>query len=178
MASKIDGVIDKLESMNAELNRVKRLILKTSLVPLPPKLKAPVIVAAESIDDTISDIYFSGVRTIADVVLPANVAQEVINNPNISMDQQGNIVDSAPGNKTPSKKPQKVTKKMKETRKVQSKAFKNANASGRLLNGSYRKGWDQSRIARMAQKECTKERIRLGLCDDPRKKKKSSKKRK
>ena len=69
------------------------------------------------------------------------------------------------------KKPRKVTKKMKQQRKIQSKAFKAANAKGRLQNGSFRAGYDQSRIARMAQKECTKERIRLGLCDDPKKKK-------
>lgn len=73
-------------------------------------------------------------------------------------------------------KPRKVTKKMRQQRKIQSKAFKNANAKGRKQNGEFRAGFDQSRIARMAQKECTKERIRLGLCDDPKKKKKGTRK--
>ena len=72
--------------------------------------------------------------------------------------------------------PRKVTKKMRQQRKIQSKAFKNANAKGRKQNGEFRAGFDQSRIARMAQKECTKERIRLGLCDDPKKKKKGTRK--
>jgi len=74
-------------------------------------------------------------------------------------------------------KPRKVTKKMRAQRKIQSKAFKNANAKGRKQNGEFRAGFDQARIARMAQKECSRERIRLGLCDDPKmKKKKGTKK--
>ena len=66
-------------------------------------------------------------------------------------------------------KPRKVTKKMRQQRKIQSKAFKNANAKGRKQNGEFRAGFDQSRIARMAQKECTSERQRLGLCEKPKK---------
>jgi len=73
-------------------------------------------------------------------------------------------------------KPRKVTKKMRQQRKIQSVAFKNANAKGRKQNGEFRSGFDQSRIARMAQKECTKERIRLGLCEDPKKRKKGTRK--
>jgi hypothetical protein len=107
--------------------------------------------------------------------------QAIINDPNIIMDEIGNVLElieplrDAGGFALPSKanvkKAQKVTKKMKMQRKIQSKAFANANAKGRLLNGNFRAGFDQSRIARMAQKECTSERIRLGLCEDPKKKK-------
>jgi hypothetical protein len=99
----------------------------------------------------------------------------IINDPTIAADNQGNIVqvmsDGEVSASTAAAKPRKVTKKMKMQRKIQSKAFKNANAKGRLQNGSFRSGYDQQRIARMAQKECTKERIRLGLCEDPKKKK-------
>jgi len=116
------------------------------------------------------------------------MTQEIINNPSVVMDDVGNIVELiqegaellSPGAFSAEKKPRKVTKKMKQQRKIQSTAFRNANAKGRLQNGTFRAGFDQSRIARMAQKECTAERIRLGLCDDPKKKskKKSSMKRK
>lgn len=116
-------------------------------------------------------------RTAAGELTP----QDIVNRSDIVMDEIGNVLElieplrDAGGFALPSKdtvkKVQKVTKKMKANRKVQSKAFKNANAAGRLLNGQFRKGWDQSRIARKAQKECTSERIRLGLCEDPKKKK-------
>ena len=56
---------------------------------------------------------------------------------------------------------------MKMQRKIQSNAFRNANAKGRKNNGEFRAGYDQSRIARMAQKECTAERVKQGLCEKP-----------
>lgn len=40
----------------------------------------------------------------------------------------------------------------------------NANGKARKKNGQFKKGWDQRRVMRFAQKECTKERERLGLC--------------
>ena len=69
------------------------------------------------------------------------------------------------------KKPRKVTKKMKQQRKIQSTAFRNANAKARKIDGTLRAGYDQRRIALMAQRECTKERQRLGLCEKPKRKK-------
>ena len=93
----------------------------------------------------------------------------------LTLDSNGAIsqITPRPGNQLLSmapaavKKPRKVTKKMKMQRKIQSEAFKNANAKGRKKDGTFRAGYDQSRIARMAQKECTKERQRLGLCEKP-----------
>jgi hypothetical protein len=177
MASKIDFVIDRLEVLTDDVNEIKRSGIP--LLPIPKPLKAALRTGSKQIDDLITDNYFGVVRGIADVVLPANVAMEVINNPNVLMDSNGAISQIPARPRGPmgailtgtEKKPRKVTKKMKQQRKIQSKAFKNANAVGRLQNGSFRAGYDQSRIARMAQKECTKERIRLGLCEDPKKKK-------
>ena len=141
-------------------------------------------------------IFDQGGKAIARLLIQADPLNRlddsttnIINNPQIVADEVGNVLElieplrDAGGFALPSapavKKAQKVTKKMKMQRKIQSKAFANANAKGRLQNGSFRAGYDQSRIARMAQKECTKERIRLGLCDDPKKmKRKSSAKRK
>ena len=49
-------------------------------------------------------------------------------------------------------------------------AMKNANSRARKKNGQLKKGMTQKKIARYAQLECTKERKRLGLCDDDMKK--------
>jgi hypothetical protein len=167
MASKIDKVLDRLESLTNDVNTLKRRVVASSIVPLPPKVKGALGSVLEASDNFITDAYFGTVRDIADVVLPANVAAEVINNPDIMIDQ-GQIV-RRPGGKviTTPKKPRKVTKKMRAQRKIQSNAFRNANARGRKKDGTFRSGYDQSRIARMAQKECTKERQRLGLCEKP-----------
>ena len=166
MASKIDKVIDRLEKLTNDVNEIK--LKAIPLLPVPPLVKGGARAIVPGFDQVVTDAYFDGVRAIADVVLPANSAREIINNPNVLMDSSGAISQITP--RPASKKPRKVTKKMKQQRKIQSTAFKNANAKGRLQNGTFRAGFDQSRIARMAQKECTKERIRLGLCDDPKKK--------
>lgn len=54
---------------------------------------------------------------------------------------------------------------------IMSRAMTNANQKARKKNGDFKKGMNQTTIARMAQKECTAERKRLGLCDDDMKKK-------
>jgi hypothetical protein len=167
MASKADRILDRLEEVTRELNDLKRKGIP--LLPVPPAVKSVLRTGTQRLDDVITDAYFDTVRGIADVVLPADVAREVINNPNVLMDSNGSISQITA--KPTTTKPRKVTKKMKQQRKIQSQAFKTANAQGRLQNGSFRSGYDQSRIARMAQKICTKERIRLGLCEDPKKKK-------
>ena len=46
-------------------------------------------------------------------------------------------------------------------------AMSNANTRARKKNGQLKKGMTQKKIARMAQRECTKERERLGLCEKP-----------
>ena len=172
MASKIDKVIDRLEILTNDLNEIKAKGI--GLLPVPKPVKGAIRAVSPTFDQVLTDTYFEGVRAIADVVLPADVAREVINNPNVLMDANGSISQITA--KPAAAKPRKVTKKMKQQRKIQSTAFRNANAKGRLQNGSFRAGFDQSRIARMAQKECTAERIRLGLCDDPKKKMKKKKK--
>jgi len=172
MASKVDKVIDRLEKLTRDVNEIKAKSI--GLLPVPPLVKGALRATSPLLDDVATDIYFDTVRSIADVVLPADSAREIINNPNVLMDSSGAISQITARPAVP--KPRKVTKKMKQQRKIQSTAFKNANAKGRLQNGSFRAGFDQSRIARMAQKECTKERIRLGLCEDPKKKMKKKKK--
>lgn len=128
---------------------------------------------AEQVNQVIADTYFDTVQAIADVILPADVAREVINNPNVLMDANGSIsqIPARPA----AAKPRKVSKKMKQQRKIQSNAFRNANAKARKKDGTLRAGFDQRRIALMAQRECTKERQRLGLCEKPKKRKSTRK---
>ena len=47
---------------------------------------------------------------------------------------------------------------------IQADALKSINKRARKKDGSFKKGWDQRRVMLLAQKECTKERERLGLC--------------
>jgi hypothetical protein len=176
MASKIDKVIDRLERLTNDVNEIKAKGI--GLLPVPKPVKGALRATSPLLDDALTDAYFGLVRDVADVVLPADVAREVINNPNVLMDASGAIsqITSRPGISLPMmmapeaaavKKPRKVTAKMKKQRKIQSTAFRNANAKARKKDGTLRAGYDQSRIARMAQKECTKERERLGLCEKP-----------
>lgn len=47
---------------------------------------------------------------------------------------------------------------------IQSNSLSAINKRARKKNGQLKKGWTQKKIMRLAQKECTKERERLGLC--------------
>ena len=173
LASKVDGLLKDLKTLTEEVNQLKRGVFTSPLVPLPKPLKARLALGAEATDRAITDAYFDTVQSVADVVLPANVAREVINNPNILMEANG-AISQIPARPV-QKKPQKVTSKMKKQRKIQSNAFRNANAKARKKNGELRAGFDQRRIALMAQRECTKERQRLGLCEKPMKRKSTRK---
>lgn len=185
MASKIDGVLDRLQELTEEVAQLKRGVTGSPLVPLPKPLKAGLVRLQEQTDPRIIETQFDVARAVADVVLPGAQAREIVNNPMIEMNERGQIIDlSGTGTSvftpiTPKTraKQRKVTKKMRQQRKIQSEAFRNANAKARKKDGSLRKGYDQRRIALMAQRECTKERQRLGLCDkqNARKKKKSKK---
>lgn len=180
MASKIDGVLDDLKKLATDVAELKRAVVSSPIVPLPPVVKSKLNTAQEVIDQRLIDAYFGVAGGVADVVLPAAVAREVINNPNVLMDTNGAISQIPASANTlvraqASPKPRKVTKKMRQQRKIQSKAFRNANAKARKKNGELRAGFDQRRIAQMAQRECTKERQRLGLCDKPMKRKSTRK---
>jgi hypothetical protein len=179
LASKVDGLLKDLQALTEQVAEIKRAVVASPIVPLPKPLKTKLGVAQEIVDPLLIDAYFGAVQNVADVVLPAAVAREVINNPNVLMDANGTIsqiprqmISSAAAT---SAKPRKVTKKMRMQRKIQSKAFRNANAKARKKDGTLRAGYNQRRIAQMAQRECTKERQRLGLCDKPMKRKSTRK---
>jgi hypothetical protein len=177
VASKIDGVLKELKNLTEDVTALKRAVVASPIVPLPKPIKSKLGVLQEVTDQRLTDAYFDTVQSIADVVLPAVAAREIINDPMITMDANGGISrrDSSGKTRSAAPKPRKVTKKMKMQRKIQSKAFRNANAKARKKDGTLRAGFDQRRIARMAQRECTKERQRLGLCDKPMKRKSTRK---
>ena len=181
MASKVDGLLKDLEKLATDVAALKRAVVASPIVPLPKPIKSKLGVIQEVTDQALIDAYFGTVQNVADVVLPAAVAREVINNPNVLMDVNGSISQipgrpMVPGRASAPAKPRKVTKKMRQQRKIQSKAFRNANAKARKKDGTLRSGYDQRRIALMAQRECTKERQRLGLCEKPMRKKKGTRK--
>jgi|TARA_R110000823_G_scaffold245873_1_gene369974 hypothetical protein len=53
--------------------------------------------------------------------------------------------------------------------------MKDANTRARKKNGQLKKGMTQKKVAVMAQRYCTKERQRLGLCEKPMKRRKRGK---
>jgi len=63
------------------------------------------------------------------------------------------------------RKPRIRSPKQKVNDQIQSIALKEINKRARKKDGSFKKGWDQRRVMLLAQKECTKERERLGLCE-------------
>ena len=62
------------------------------------------------------------------------------------------------------RKPRVRSDKQLVNDEIQSIALKEINVRARKKDGSFKKGWDQRKVMRLAQKECTKERERLGLC--------------
>jgi len=65
----------------------------------------------------------------------------------------------------PPRKPRVRSPKQKVNDKIQSVALTAVNKMARKKDGSFKKGWSQKKVMRLAQKECTKERERLGLCE-------------
>jgi hypothetical protein len=74
----------------------------------------------------------------------------------------------------PPRKPRVRTPKQRKNDEIQSVALTEVNRMARKKDGSWKKGWNQRRVMTQAQKKCTKERERLGLCKPKRKRKKTS----
>ena len=110
-----------------------------------------------------------------EVVLPPNLVK-IINDPDLVMDSNGEVMkkltystpptngfrskrsrgDFSMVSQFPFQKPKRTRKKTK-TDRTMSSCLKQANAKGKLKNGKFRKGWDQSRIMTYAHKLCRKE---------------------
>lgn len=81
---------------------------------------------------------------------------KAINDPKLMMTPRGEIIQRSSFQMWPMLKPKRTRKKTK-TDKTMSSCLKQANAKGKLKNGKFRKGWDQSRIMTYAHKLCRKE---------------------
>jgi len=67
------------------------------------------------------------------------------------------------------RKPRVRSDKQLVNDQIQREALTSINIRARKKDGSFKKGWNQRRIMLLAQKECTRERERLGLCKRKRK---------
>ena len=68
------------------------------------------------------------------------------------------------GSPVTTKKPRVRSDKQLVNDQIQRESLKDINKKARKKDGTLKKGWTQKKIMRLAQKECTKERERLGLC--------------
>ena len=86
------------------------------------------------------------------------VAPSVLSEPNITSQEIPRIIEDI-------KPARKRSEKQMINDSILSDSFEAVNKRARKKDGSFKKGWDQRRVASIAWKECTKERKRLGLCD-------------
>jgi hypothetical protein len=94
--------------------------------------------------------------------------KKAVNDPKKMMNNQGRIVKATTGRSqgrqairssgqftnTGIPLPTKRTRKKTKMDRTMSRCLKEANARGKLKNGKFRKGWDQSRIMTFAHKLC------------------------
>jgi len=131
--AKIDEVINRLERLNNDVLSLKRSIIP--LLPIPPAAKPLVRRTAEGLDPIIAELYFDALRGGVDLVRDRGVQESSLK-----------AIQSAT-----MPKPRSAAQKRND--KMQSTAFKMANARLRTKSGALRKGVKQSDIAKRAQKE-------------------------
>lgn len=131
--AKIDDVIDRLERLTNDVNQVKLGLI--GLLPLPPIAKPIVRETARGLDPILTELYFEALRGGVDLVQDRGVQEQslkAIKNATI---------------------PRSRTASQKRNDKMQSTAFKTANARLRTKSGALRKGVTQGDVAKRAQKE-------------------------
>ena len=162
------GDILKLAKQKADANR-KRSIAKARKVTDRLPIKGPIglgvdiaelaSLVSQQIVNQAADI---ASRDIQNIPLPGKRAPTIL-------PQVDQIAETVPKVKRPRTDKQLINDQIMRT------AMSNANARARKKNGQLKKGMTQKKIARMAQRECTAERKRLGLCKDDMKKKSTRK---
>ena len=133
LASKIDKVIDRLEQLNSDVLSLKRSLIP--LLPLPPAAKPLARRTVEGLDPIIAELYFDALRGGVDLARDPRVQESSLK-----------AIQSAT-------MPRPRSRAQKRNDKMQSTAFKVANARLRTKSGALRKGVKQSDIAKRAQKE-------------------------
>lgn len=125
--AKIDDVIDRLERLNNDVLSLKRSLIP--LLPLPPAAKPLARRTVEGLDPIIAELYFDALRGGVDLARDSRVQEQSL------------------------KATRPRSRAQKRNDKMQSTAFKVANARLRTKSGALRKGVKQSDIAKRAQKE-------------------------
>ena len=166
------GDILKLAKQKADANR-KRSIAKARKVTDRLPIKGPIglgvdiaelaSLVSQQIVNQAADI---AVQDIQNVQLPSKPVTRISKTILPMTDQ---IAETVPKVKRPRTEKQLINDQIMRT------AMSNANIKARKMNGQLKKGMTQKKIARMAQRECTAERKRLGLCDDDMKKRSTRK---
>ena len=167
------GDILKLAKQKADANR-KRSIAKAKKVTDRLPIKGPIglgvdiaqlaSLVSQQLVNQAADIAFQDLQSTSlpgKTKLPA-AARTIL-------PQTDQIAETVPKVKRPRTEKQLINDQIMRT------AMKNANTRARKKNGQLKKGMTQKKIARFAQLECTKERKRLGLCDDDMKKRSTRK---
>ena len=103
-------------------------------------------------------------RDIRDSVSPQDVQDLVRSLVQIDWGTGGDRPKRGPRGRGPIGPPKSRSPKQMMNDSIQSDALSTANKKARKKDGTFKKGWDQRRVMVLAQKECTKERERLGLC--------------
>jgi hypothetical protein len=114
--------------------------------------------------------------------LASRITQEIVNQASdIAFRDFQNVEIPSPGKQLPKtilpnvdQMPDKILRVRTDNQLINDQimrdGMKDANTRGRKKNGDLKKGMTQKKIALMAQRYCTKERQRLGLCKKPMKK--------
>ena len=161
--SRIDKLIDQAEQTNAQIRALTALLLTANglaqAAPLPPVVK-PLIPLVPEIQERQADIYFDTLRGIASAVQRPTNQQLAKDAARIGMDSI-NLLPVGPSPITVAQ-PKKRTPAQKKNDKMQSQAFKMANAKLRTSKGALRKGVTQSDVARRAQSELKRMKNKRG----------------
>ena len=135
MASRLDKLIDQAEATNEAIRNLAFLVLPLITAAAPPPVKKAVAIAPE-VNQAGADAYFAALRGLADIAQNPMVGESL-----------GEAVRPSP---IVAPKPRSAAQK--KVAKMQSQAFKEANAALRNKNGSLKKGKTQSDVAKRAQK--------------------------
>lgn len=167
---------DILKRGKLEAEKIRKKSIPKIPVPikaLPRPLQAPLapVLGGIELADAISKVSLAIVNEAVDIAFEdlQNIPLAKNKRPRTILPMTDQIAETVPKVKRPRTDKQLINDQIMRT------AMKNANAKARKKNGQLKKGMTQKKIARFAQLECTKERKRLGLCDDDMKKKSTRK---
>ena len=159
---------DILKKGKQEAEKIRKRSVPKIPVPikaLPKPLQKPLapVLGGLELADAISKVSLAIVNQAADIAF-----QDLQNVP-LPIKKRVNVEQISPAEP---KVPTRVrSDKQLINDQIMRTAMSNANSKARKKNGQLKKGMTQKKIARMAQRECTAERKRLGLCKDDMKKK-------